>query len=78
MYRRSSQLDVASSTEVMRVSEPDAADWTNGERIGGMGVGMEKGGVELVHWENCFLKVKRTSSRTTQQASIGVRPCTVT
>jgi hypothetical protein len=54
MYRRSSQLDVASSTEVMRVSEPDVADWTNGKRIGGMGVGMEKGGVEMVHWENCF------------------------
>jgi hypothetical protein len=44
MYRSSSQLDVASSTEVMSVRDPGAGSLSKGERLGGMGVGIEKGG----------------------------------
>lgn len=44
MYRSSSQLDVASSTEVMSVREPGAGGVSKGERLGGMGVGIEKDG----------------------------------
>ena len=50
MQRRSSQLEVASITEVMSVSEPDLEGRTQGERVGGMGVGIEEDEVSRGIW----------------------------
>jgi hypothetical protein len=51
-------LDVASRTEVRTVRKPGDEGWTKGERVGGMGVGMEKCGAGKIIGVKEFLGIR--------------------